>query len=194
MFKRFGLLVLALTLAGCGAKHLGTAAAVDTGETVVQIKSAASSFDEQKFWTDFPTQVAWVTIKSQKLDYMVVQLSARQLGFNQGAKLFFPVTVQGQVQFSSNLFMGKDKGIYVSQLGDGSADYRFYKVGSFGVRTLDFTEGDAIKLRFDPGFTFNAQVVDGKGGAAPTLNASLELKAMPTTVSHAILYTRPTGG
>jgi hypothetical protein len=193
MYARIAVVALALVLTGCG-KYKSPTAAGSVGGTSISVKAkAAAQTSDAAFAANYPAQVAWVTIKSQQTDYMVVRLSAKRLGFNEGAKIFFPVEVQGKVQFNSNLFLGKDKGLYVSELGTGASDYRFYKVGSFGSRSLDLTEGDPINLRFDPGFVMDASVDDGTEEEGPSFNADLQLKAMPTTVAHARLFSRPTG-
>jgi hypothetical protein len=197
MYARIAMVVLALALTGCGKYKSPAATGGQFGDTESQISVKAkqgTANADAAFAANYPAQVAWVTIKSQKTDFMVVRLSAKRLGFNEGAKIFFPVKVQDKVQFNSNLFLGKDKGLYVSELGTGASDYRFYKVGSFGARSLDFTEGDPINLRFDPGFGINASVDDGTETDGPSFTADLQLKAMPTVVSHARLYSRPSAG
>ncbi|MDB5101919.1 MAG: hypothetical protein JWM80_6340 [Cyanobacteria bacterium RYN_339] len=191
MYARIALLALALVMTGCGKNKIPTAGGV---EAQISVAAKAVTTSDDAFWANYPAQVAWVTIKSQKTDYMVVRMSAKRLGFNQGAKIFFPVKVAGKTQFNSNLFLGKDKGLYVSELGSGTADYRFYKVGSFGARSLEFTEGDPIKLRLDTGFTLDASVDDGTEADGPSFTADLLLKAMPTVVTHARLFSRTTAG
>jgi hypothetical protein len=182
---------LALTMTGCGKTPTGLNSLTNS-DGIIKVKAKVNEVDEEKFWADYPTQVGWVTIKSQKTDYMIVRLGARRLGFNEGSKIFFPVKVQGKVQFNSNLFLGKDKGLYISELGSGGTDYRFYRVGTFGARTLEFQEGDAIKVRLDPGFTLDVAINEGTKDEGPSLAAALQLKAMPTVVTHARLFTRDT--
>ena len=174
----------AVAMAGCGKKPK----AVGVDVPVVAVKSKAVVVDDDKFWTDFPSTVAKVAMKSTGHEYMVVRFTARKLGFNNAAKIGFPVLVKDEVQFKTNLYLAKDSTLFISDLGSSDKP-KFYKVGSFGAQRIELFEGDTVRCRFDRGYTMDLAVSTGEEDNSPVaLTASMTLRAMPPVLSEPVLF------
>ena len=142
---------------------------------------------------DFPASVATLTVKSANKEYLVVRWRAAKLGFNQVSKIGFPVQVQGKEQFKSNLYLGADDNLYISDLGT-AATPRFWRVGAWGSPRFVQgrpQEGDAINMRFDPGIEINLAVADGREeGGKLAIDAAMIIKSTPAAIAEPELWTR----
>lgn len=173
-----------LASTGCGKKAKGLSVDVP----VVKVKAKAVVPDDDAFWVNFPSTVAKVAMKSVNKQYMVVRFTARKLGFNNAAKIGFPVLVQDEVQFKTNLYLAKDSTLFISDLGSTDTP-KFYRVGSFGAKSIELFEGDTVRCRFDKGFQLDLSTSTGQEGEGPVgLAASMTLRAMPPVMSEPNLF------
>lgn len=190
--------LVAASATGCGkwsqALSVSPKAGIQLG-----VKAApgvqADSPEEAAFWEAYPSTATFLTVKSQGLDYLVASFTAKVLGFNRAPALTFPLLIQKQEQFRSCLFLGKDRRVYLSELGTGHASPRFYKIGSVagkGVGTiLTLGQDDAVRLRLDPGYRFEAVVgAPATPGGPAAFELRLHLQAMPPVVPNPNLFTR----
>lgn len=165
-----------------------------TGVTEKVIKNierpAASAVQAAR---DFPATVATLTVKATNTEYLVVRWRAAKLGFNQVSKIGFPVLVRGKEQFKSNLYLGSDDHLYISDLGT-AAEPKFWRVGAWG--TPRFVQGrpqdgDSVNMRFDPGIVLDLAVADEReDGGKLGIGVAMNIKATPPTTSEPALWTR----
>lgn len=142
---------------------------------------------------DFPASVAKLVVKATNTEYLVVRWRAAKLGFNQVSKIGFPVVVRGEEQFKSNLYLGADDHLYISDLGSAAAP-RFWRVGAWGSRRFVQgrpQEGDAINMRFDPGVVLDLAVADERdAGGKLGIGVSMAIKSTPAVTEAPDLWTR----
>lgn len=199
-----GMATVALSATGCGKWAQALSVSPNSGVRMnVKASSAgataANSPEEAAFWAAYPATATFLTVKSRGLDYLVASFSARVLGFNRAPALTFPLLVQKQEQFRSCLFLGKDRKVYLSELGTGHANPRFYKVGQVagtGVgQVLTLGQDDAVKLRLDPGYAFDPIVgAPATPGGPASFEVRLVLRAMPPVSPEPPLFTRVPAG
>lgn len=143
---------------------------------------------------DFPASVARLAVASANQEYLVVRWRAAKLGFNQVSKIGFPVLVRGKEQFKSNLYLGADDHLYISDLGT-AAKPRFWRVGAWGTPRFIAgrpQEGDIVNMRFDPGVALDLEVVDARAeGGKLGIGAAMNIKATPPATSDPKLWVRP---
>lgn len=177
--------LLALAATGCGR-----APAPQAVDAVVSaaIKSQVSSVEKQA--REFPASVATLTVKAENKSYLVVRFRAVALGFNQITKVGVPVLVRGQEQFKTNLYLGADDCVYISDLGTAQTP-RFYRVGLYGVPTTlggRPNDGDKVVLRLDPGVSLALSA--DTSGDKPAIDAALTVKATPAFIMTPKLWSR----
>lgn len=141
----------------------------------------------------FPASVAKLRVASTQTEYLVVRWRAAKLGFNQVSKIGFPVVVRNQEQFKSNLYLGADDHLYISDLGT-AAKPRFWRVGAWGTPRFNHgmpQEGDTVNMRFDPGILLDLAVADGReDGGKLDIAAKMTIKTTPPATSAPELWTR----
>jgi hypothetical protein len=143
---------------------------------------------------DFPASVARLEVKATNTAYLVVRWRAAKLGFNQVSKVGFPVLVRGEEEFKSNLYLGADDRLYISDLGT-AAKPRFWRVGSWGTPRFIAgrpEEGDTVNMRFDPGIVLDLAVDDGKeSGGKLGIDIAMSIKSTPPASAEPELWTKP---
>lgn len=182
-FAIASLVTCALLLPGCGRNASLTR--VETAVKPAPTRANVSSAQRDK---EFPAAVA--TLKSGENEYLVVRFRAQKLGFNQVSKVGFPVTVKGQQQFKSNLYLGTDDQLYISDLGTAKAP-RFWRVGAYGVPAVlahKPQEGAIVNLRFDPGIVFEIGLTEDEDGGKLGLAASMAIKSTPPATTEPPLW------
>jgi hypothetical protein len=176
------LLVAAALLPGCGR-----AAGNSPVEAAMKQAPARNAVSAQQREKDFPASVA--TLKSEGRELLVVRFRAQKLGFNQVSKVGFPVLVKGQQQFKSNLYLGTDDQLYISDLGTAKTP-RYWRVGAYGVPAVlahKPQEGAIVNLRFDPGIVFDIGLSESEDGK-PGLTASMAIKSTPPATTEPPLW------
>lgn len=143
---------------------------------------------------DFPASVARLEVKSSNQEYLVVRWRAAKLGFNQVSKIGFPVLVRNKEQFKSNLYLGADDHLYISDLGT-AAKPRFWRVGAWGTPRFNHgrpQEGDTVNMRLDPGIVLDLAVADQREeGGKLDIGVKMSIKTTPPATSEPELWTRP---
>lgn len=187
-FAFASLLASALLLSGCGR-----AANPNGAEKALKPLQTAQAISAAQRDKAFPASVA--TLKAEGRSYLVVRFRSQKLGFNQVSKVGFPVTVKGKEQFKSNLYLGTDDQLYISNMGNisdlGTAKSpRFWRVGAYGVPAVlakKPQEGALVNLRLDPGIVFDIGLTEDEEGTFG-LAASMAIKSTPPATTEPPLW------
>lgn len=183
------LIVTAALLGGCG--KAGKLVAPEPALKPVPTRAAIASADREKA---FPASVATLAVASAGKAFLVVRFRAQKLGFNQVSKVGFPVLVRNQQQFKTNLYLGTDDQLYISDLGSAKVP-RFWRVGAWGTSAVlagKPREGATVNLRFDPGILFDIGLAEDAD--KPAIVAAMAIKSTPPATTEPPLWSEPLDG